>query len=76
MSARRGKAAPRAEASESASESTIYLDRDVAGSILVVQRGRVTATDAAGKLLGTFKTDREAMAEILAAAQKAREEPR
>jgi hypothetical protein len=36
----------------------------------------VTATDAAGKRIGTFKTDREAMAAVLTAARKAREEPR
>ena len=68
MNARRKNAAPRAEASE----STVYLDRDVAGSILVLRKGQVTATDAAGKRLGTFKTDREAMGVILAAARAAR----
>ena len=43
-----------------ASESTVYAGRDAVGSILVVRKGQVTATDAAGKRLGTFKTDREA----------------
>ena len=68
----RGKKAPHVEASK----STVYLDRDAVGSILVLRKGQVTATDAAGKRLGTFKTDREAMTAILAAARKAREEPR
>jgi hypothetical protein len=65
-------AAPHAQASESA----VYLGRDLAGSILVVRKGQVTATDAAGKRLGTFKTDREAMGAVLAAARAVREEPR
>jgi hypothetical protein len=72
MSARDKKAAPHGEASE----STIYLDRDVAGTVILERKGRVTATDAGGKRLGTFKTDREAMAAILTAARAAREEPR
>ena len=59
-----------------ATESTVYLDRDVAGTVIVERKGRVAAVDAAGKRLGTFKTDREAMAAILTAARKAREEPR
>lgn len=58
------------------SESMIYLDRAVAGTVIVERKGRVAAVDAAGKRLGTFKTDREAMAAILAAARAAREEPR
>ena len=69
MTARRGKVAPHA----AASESTIYQGRDVVGSILVVQKGRVTATDATGKRLGTFKTDREAMAALLTAPLAPRE---
>ena len=72
MSTRHTKAAPH----EAASESTIYAGRDAVGSILVLQKGRVTATDATGKRLGTFKTDREAMAALLTAARQAREEPR
>jgi hypothetical protein len=68
MSARRKNAASH----EAASESTVYLGRDAVGSILVVCKGRVTATDAAGKRLGTFRTDREAMAAILAAARELR----
>jgi hypothetical protein len=55
------------------SESTIYLDRDAVGSILVVKKGRVTALDAAGKRLGVYKSDREAMAAILRAARALRE---
>jgi hypothetical protein len=35
-------------------------------------KGRVTATDAAGRRLGVYKTDREAMAAILAAARAVR----
>ena len=69
MTARRGKVAPHA----AASESTIYQGRDVVGSILVVQKGRVTATDAAGKRLGVYRTDREAMTAILTAARAAQE---
>jgi hypothetical protein len=56
-----------------ASESAVYLGRDLAGSILVVRKGHVTATDAAGKRLGTFATDREAMRAVLAAARALRE---
>ena len=40
MTARGKKAPPRAEASE----STIYLDRDVAGTVIVERKGRVAAT--------------------------------
>jgi hypothetical protein len=72
MTARRKKAAPHAEASE----ATIYLDRDVAGTVIVERKGRVTATDAAGKRLGVYRTDREAMAAILAAARAVRETAR
>jgi len=67
QSACRKKAAPHAEA------STVYLGRDAVGSILVVQKGRVTATDAAGKRLGVYRTDREAMTAILTAARAAQE---
>ena len=70
MTERGKKAAFRAEA------STIYLDRDVAGTVMVERKGRVTATDAAGKRLGTFETDREAMRAILTAARAAREAKR
>jgi len=69
QSARRKKAALRAEASE----STVYAGRDAVGSILVVRKGRVTATDASGKRLGVYRTDREAMTAIL---RKARETAR
>jgi hypothetical protein len=62
------KAAPDAQTSE----SVVYLGRAVAGSILVVRKGQVTATDAAGRRIGTFKTDREAMTAILAAAREAK----
>jgi hypothetical protein len=65
MTARRKKAAPHAEASE----STIYLDRDVGGTVILKRKGRVTATDASGKRLGVYRTDREAMGAILAAAR-------
>ncbi len=67
QSARRRKAALRAETSE----STVYAGRDVVGSILVVRKGRVTATDASGKRLGVYRTDREAMAAILTSASGA-----
>jgi len=53
-----------------ASESTVYAGRDVAGTVIVERKGRVAALDAAGKRLGTFKTDREAMTAILAAARE------
>ena len=45
MTARRKKAAPRA----AASELSIYSGRDLAGSIVVVRKGQVTALDADGK---------------------------
>jgi len=67
MNARGKKAPPHAEA------STIYLDRDAVGTVLVVRKGQVLATDAAGKRLGTFRTDAEAMRAILAAARAVRE---
>ena len=67
QSARRRKAALRAETSK----STVYAGRDVVGSILVVRKGRVTATDASGKRLGVYRTDREAMAAILTSASGA-----
>ncbi len=66
MSAHGKKAPPQAPALESA----VYLGRAVAGSILVVRKGQVIATDAAGKRLGIFQTDREAMAAILRAARE------
>jgi hypothetical protein len=66
---RKSAAAPRA----AAPESVIYLDRDVAGTVIVERKGRVTATDAAGKRLGVYRTDREAMAAILAAAREAKQ---
>jgi hypothetical protein len=56
-----------------APESTVYLGRDVAGTVIVERKGRVTATDAAGNRLGVYRTDREAMAAILTAARAARE---
>ena len=49
-----------------------YLDRDVAGTAIVERKNRVAALDAAGKRLGTFETDREAMRAILTAARAAR----
>jgi hypothetical protein len=61
---------------EAASESVIYLDRDAVGKIEIRRKGQVTATDAAGKRLGTFKTDREAMRAVLAAARALREAKR
>ena len=69
MTARGKKGGPHAQSSE----STVYAGRDAVGSILVLRKGQVAATDAAGKRLGTFKTDREAMSAVLAAARKARE---
>jgi len=72
MTARREKAARYA----AASESTVYVGRDAVGSILVVRKGQVTATDAAGKRLGVYRSDREAMAAILAAARAMRESKR
>jgi hypothetical protein len=65
MNARRKKAPPRAEASE----STVYLGRDVVGCILDDQIGNLSATDAIGKSLGTFRTPRDAMNAIVAAAR-------
>ena len=72
MSARGKKAPPYVQASE----STVYLDRDIAGTVIVERKGRVTALDTAGKRLGAFGTDREAMAAILAAARAVREAKR
>ena len=63
----------REKAPPEASESTIYLDRDVAGTVILERKGRVAALDATGKRLGIFKTDREAMAAILTAARAAQE---
>jgi hypothetical protein len=63
------------ERREQAAESMVYAGRDIIGSIIVVRKGRVIATDAAGKRLGVFATDREAMAAILA-ARAAREPAR
>jgi hypothetical protein len=54
---------------EATSESTVYLDRDVAGTIVVVEKGRVIATDADGELIGVYATDRAAMAAVIAAAR-------
>jgi len=64
--AHRKKATPHAQTSE----SVIYLGRVAVGSILVVRKARVTATDAAGKKLGVFATAKEAMGAILTAARK------
>jgi hypothetical protein len=50
------------------SESQVYAGRHIAGSILV-RAGKITATDADGKLLGVFGTDKLAMAAILDAAR-------
>jgi hypothetical protein len=57
---------------EATSESQVYLDRDIAGSILVVAKGKVAALDQDGKLIGTFATDRLAMAAVIAAARSGR----
>jgi hypothetical protein len=62
-----------ARGKKTTSESMIYLARDFAGTVILERKGRVVAVDAAGKRLGTFKTDREAMAAIL---HKAREKAR
>jgi hypothetical protein len=48
------------------SESVVYIDHDSVGSI-IVRDGQVIATTADGVELGTFKTDKEAMAAIIAA---------
>jgi hypothetical protein len=48
----------------------IYLGRAAVGSILVVRKGEVMATDASGKRLGVYPTDREAMAAILDKARR------
>jgi hypothetical protein len=56
-----------------APESTVYLGRDVAGTVIVERKGRVAALDAAGRRLGVYRTDRDAMAAILAAARAVRE---
>jgi len=72
QSAHRKKAPPHAEALE----STVYLGRDAVASILVVQKGRVMATDAAGKKLGVFATAKKAMAAILERARAVREAKR
>jgi hypothetical protein len=53
----------------SAPISTVYAGRDAVGTVIVERKGRVTALDAAGKRLGIFGTDREAMAAILVAAR-------
>jgi hypothetical protein len=53
-----------------AAESVIYQGRAAVGTVLVVRKGQVTALDAAGKRLGTFATDREAMRAVLEAAKK------
>ena len=66
MTARREKGAPRAPAFE----STIYLDRDVAGTVVVERKDRVIALDAGGKRLGVFATEKLAMAAILAVARE------
>ena len=60
----------REKAPPEASESTIYLDRDVAGTVILERKGRVTATEAAGKKLGVFASAKEAMGAILTAARK------
>jgi hypothetical protein len=52
-----------------ASESTVYAGRDAVGTVIVERKGRVTALDAAGKRLGVYRTDREAMRAVLDAAR-------
>jgi hypothetical protein len=69
MSAHGKKAAARTEASE----STIYLDRDVAGTVVLERKGRVVALDAAGKRIGIFESARAAMAAILERARAVRD---
>jgi hypothetical protein len=66
MTERREKAAPRAEASE------VYLGRNAIGKIEIRRKGEVLAIGANGRRIGIFKTDAEAMAEILRAAREAR----
>ena len=57
------------------SESSVYIDRDSAGTILV-RNGVVSALDADGAKLGTFPTDRAAMAAIIDSAKWASPTPR
>ena len=52
-----------------AAESTVYLGRELAGSIVIRRKGEVLALDARGRRIGTFRTDREAMRVVLAAAR-------
>jgi hypothetical protein len=53
------------------SEAAIYAGRDVVGHILV-RSGQITATDANGRRLGTYATDKLAMAAIIANARSGR----
>jgi hypothetical protein len=63
--ARRTRHAPDAD-----SESAIYIGSAVVGHILV-HNGVVTATDATGRHLGDFKSDKLAMAAIHSARRAA-----
>ena len=72
MTARREKAARYA----AASESTVYVGRDAVGSTLVVRKGRGDGDRRGRKRLGVYRSDREAMAAILAAARAMRESKR
>jgi hypothetical protein len=63
MSAARRKAEPRQ------SESAVYLDRDCIGSVLIVAKGEVHAIDVNGRRLGVYRSDKEAMAAVIAAAR-------
>ncbi len=69
MTARRKNAAPQA----GPSESTIYLDRTIAGTVIVERKGRIAAVGADGRRIGVFETEKLAMTAILAAARNARE---
>jgi len=53
---------------EADSESSIYLGRHAVGNV-IVRDGQVTATDANGNRFGVYKTGRQAMAAIIAAAK-------
>ena len=54
----------------SAAASEVYLGRTVVGEIVIRRKGEVVALDAAGEAIGTFATEREAMAAILTAARE------
>jgi hypothetical protein len=64
----RGMTARRRKQSTSESTSSVYLDRDAVGSI-VVKNGQVTGYDADGRRLGVYRTGKEAMSAIIAEAR-------